>query len=340
MIVILKQNTPEEKVHRLIDKLQDKGLSVNYSKGYNTTILGLIGETSAVDMEAIQALDVVEDVKRVTEPYKAVNRKFHPKDTIIEVAGRKIGEGYFNVFSGPCSVESEEQILICAEAVKKSGASFLRGGAFKPRTSPYSFQGLEADGLKLLLEAKRQTGMPIVTEIMSEKHLDLFADVDIIQVGARNMQNFMLLKELSHSKKPILLKRGLSSTMEELFMSAEYIMAGGNPNVILCERGIRTFETAVRNTLDVSAIPIAKACTHLPIVVDPSHAAGKRWLIPALSKAAIAAGADGLMIESHNNPEKALCDGAQSLRLEDFDTVMQDIRRRVQFENKELQTSI
>lgn len=337
MIVILKKDAPKQKVDQLIINLKNKGFSINYSKGFNTTILGLIGETSTVDIEAIQALEIVDNVKRVTEPYKAVNRNFHPADTIIEVAGRKIGEGFFNVFSGPCSVESEEQILICAEAVKKSGASFLRGGAFKPRTSPYSFQGLEADGLKLLLEAKRQTGMPIVTEIMSEKHLDLFADVDIIQVGARNMQNFMLLKELGRSKKPILLKRGLSSTMEEFFMSAEYIMAGGNPNVILCERGIRTFETAVRNNLDISAIPISKRCTHLPIIMDPSHAAGKRWMIESLSKAAIAAGADGLMIESHNDPENALCDGAQSLNLESFDSLMKGIHRRVEFEGKKMQ---
>ena len=261
----------------------------------------------------------------------------HPEDTIIEVAGRKIGAGYFNVFAGPCSVESEEQILEVAESVKKAGASFLRGGAFKPRTSPYSFQGLEAEGLKLLLEAKRQTGMPIVTEIMSEKHLDLFADVDIIQLGARNMQNFMLLKELGRSNKPILLKRGLSATMEEFLMAAEYIFAGGNKQVMLCERGIRTFETMIRNNLDISAIPLVKNLTHLPIIIDPSHAAGKRELVAPLSRAAIAAGADGLMIEAHNNPKCALCDGAQSLDLPMFDGVMADVKRRVQFEGRELQ---
>ena len=286
---------------------------------------------------ACKVFDIVERVQRVTEPFKQVNRKMHPQDTILDVAGRKIGAGYFNVFAGPCSVENEDQILEVAERVKKAGASFLRGGAFKPRTSPYSFQGLEAQGLKLLLEAKRQTGMPIVTEIMSEKHLDLFADVDIIQLGARNMQNFMLLKELGRCQKPILLKRGLSATMEEFLMAAEYIFAGGNSNVILCERGIRTFETMIRNNLDISAVPLVKALTHLPVVIDPSHAAGKRELVAPLSRAAIAAGADGLMIEAHNNPKCALCDGAQSLDLPMFDDVMADIKRRAAFEGRNLQ---
>lgn len=337
MIIILKPNPEQERISRLISRIKEKGLSVNYSEGSNTTILGLLGDTSAIDPADFEVFDIVERVQRVSEPFKQVNRKMHPEDTIIEVAGRKIGAGYFNVFAGPCSVESEEQILEVAESVKKAGASFLRGGAFKPRTSPYSFQGLEAEGLKLLLEAKRQTGMPIVTEIMSEKHLDLFADVDIIQLGARNMQNFMLLKELGRSNKPILLKRGLSATMEEFLMAAEYIFAGGNKQVMLCERGIRTFETMIRNNLDISAIPLVKNLTHLPIIIDPSHAAGKRELVAPLSRAAIAAGADGLMIEAHNNPKCALCDGAQSLDLPMFDSVMADVKRRVQFEGRELQ---
>lgn len=337
MIIILKPNPEQERISRLISRIKEKGLSVNYSEGSNTTILGLLGDTSAIDPADFEVFDIVERVQRVSEPFKQVNRKMHPEDTIIEVAGRKIGAGYFNVFAGPCSVESEEQILEVAESVKKAGASFLRGGAFKPRTSPYSFQGLEAEGLKLLLEAKRQTGMPIVTEIMSEKHLDLFADVDIIQLGARNMQNFMLLKELGRSNKPILLKRGLSATMEEFLMAAEYIFAGGNKQVMLCERGIRTFETMIRNNLDISAIPLVKNLTHLPIIIDPSHAAGKRELVAPLSRAAIAAGADGLMIEAHNNPKCALCDGAQSLDLPMFDSVMADVKRRVQFEGRELE---
>ena len=337
MIIILKPNPEQERISRLISRIKEKGLSVNYSEGSNTTILGLLGDTSAIDPADFEVFDIVERVQRVSEPFKQVNRKMHPEDTIIEVAGRKIGAGYFNVFAGPCSVESEEQILEVAESVKKAGAGILRGGAFKPRTSPYSFQGLEAEGLKLLLEAKRQTGMPIVTEIMSEKHLDLFADVDIIQLGARNMQNFMLLKELGRSNKPILLKRGLSATMEEFLMAAEYIFAGGNKQVMLCERGIRTFETMIRNNLDISAIPLVKNLTHLPVIIDPSHAAGKRELVAPLSRAAIAAGADGLMIEAHNNPKCALCDGAQSLDLPMFDGVMTDVKRRVQFEGRELQ---
>ncbi|MDY3618266.1 3-deoxy-7-phosphoheptulonate synthase [Agathobaculum sp.] len=336
MIVVLKQNPEKMRVERLIRHFEDMGLKINYSEGANTTILGLMGDTSSIDEHDVLAYDVVERVQRVTEPFKAVNRKFHPDDSIIEVAGRKIGAGYFNVMAGPCSVESEAQIVEVAESVKKAGASFLRGGAFKPRTSPYSFQGLEAEGLRLLLEAKRQTGLPIVTEIMSEKHLDLFADVDIIQLGARNMQNFMLLKELGHSDKPILLKRGLSATMDEFLMAAEYIFAGGNHNVILCERGIRTFETMIRNNLDITAIPLVKKLSHLPIIIDPSHAAGRRDMVQPLSRAAIAAGADGLIIEAHNNPRCALCDGAQSLDLPMFDDIMADIRRRAEFEGREL----
>ena len=339
MIVVLKPNPDKERVKRLIQHFRDMGLNINYSEGASTTIIGLLGDTSRIDENDILVYDLVERVQRVTEPFKSVNRKMHPHDTILEVAGRKIGEGYFNVIAGPCSVESEEQILQVAEAVKKAGASFLRGGAFKPRTSPYSFQGMEAEGLKLLLEAKRQTGLPIVTEIMSEKHLDLFADVDIIQLGAQNMQNFMLLKELGRSGKPILLKRGLSATMEEFLMAAEYIFAGGNQNVILCERGIRTFENMIRNNLDISAVPLVKILSHLPIIVDPSHAAGRRDMVRPLSRAAIAAGADGLMIEVHNDPKHALCDGAQSLDIPTFDTVMDDVKRRVAFEEKQLQTA-
>lgn len=334
MVVILKQDAPKERVDNLLSHFKEMGLEINYSEGANTTIIGLIGDTSRIDESDVAAYEIVERVQRVSEPFKKVNRKFHPEDSVLEVAGRKIGAGYFNVFAGPCSVESEEQILMVAQSVKKAGASFLRGGAFKPRTSPYSFQGLEAEGLKLLLEAKRQTGMPIVTEIMSEKHLDLFADVDIIQVGARNMQNFMLLKELGHSQKPILLKRGLSATVEEFLMSAEYICAGGNENVMLCERGIRTFEPMIRNNLDISLIPLVKMLSHLPVIIDPSHAAGRRDMIAPLSRAAIAAGADGLIIEAHNNPRCALCDGAQSLDLPQFDEVMMDIKRRAAFEGR------
>lgn len=339
MIVVLKPNPDQERVNRLIQHFHDMGLHTNYSEGASTTIIGLLGDTSRIDENDILVYDLVERVQRVTEPFKSVNRKMHPQDTVLEVAGRKIGQGYFNVFAGPCSVESEAQILEIAQSVKQAGASFLRGGAFKPRTSPYSFQGMEAEGLKLLLEAKRQIGLPIVTEIMSEKHLDLFADVDIIQLGARNMQNFMLLKELGRSNKPILLKRGLSATMEEFLMAAEYIFAGGNQNVMLCERGIRTFENIIRNNLDISAVPLVKTFSHLPIIIDPSHAAGRRDMVQPLSRAAIAAGADGLMIEVHNDPKRALCDGAQSLNIPMFDTVMQDIKRRVTFEEKILQTS-
>ncbi len=337
MIVILKPQADKQKVDALLHHLKEMGLQLNYSEGENTTLVGLIGDTTRIDVDDIAAYDVVARVQRVSEPFKKVNRKMHPKDSIIEVAGHKIGAGYFSVMSGPCSVESEEQIIMVAEAVKKAGAGFLRGGAFKPRTSPYSFQGLEAEGLRLLLAAKRATGLPIVTEVMSETQLDLFGDVDMIQVGARNMQNFTLLKELGKTDKPILLKRGLSSTMEEFLMSAEYICAYGNENVILCERGIRTFETMIRNNLDVSAVPLAKMLSHLPIIVDPSHAAGRRDMIDPLSRAAIAAGADGLMIEVHNDPARALSDGAQSLDIPQFDTVMREIRRRVAFEERELQ---
>ena len=327
MIVVLKQNSDKERVERLMQHFTDMGLRINYSEGEDTTILGLMGDTTRLDEGDIMAYDVVERVQRVTEPFKAVNRKFHPEDTIIEVAGRKIGAGYFNVMAGPCSVENEAQIVECAERVKAAGASFLRGGAFKPRTSPYSFQGLEAEGLKLLLEAKRQTGLPIVTEIMSEKHLDLFADVDIIQLGARNMQNFMLLKELGRCNKPILLKRGLSATMEEFLMAAEYIFAGGNKQVILCERGIRTFEKYTRNTLDLSAVPLIHEKTHLPVIVDPSHATGKANLVEPMMIAAVAAGADGLEVEVHYDPRHAWSDGAQCLTPDAFAQAMAKCRQ-------------
>lgn len=336
MIVILKDNAPKDSIDKLLKQFEDLGLKNHYSKGTHTTLIGLVGDTSKVDIDMVKANEIVKDVKRVSEPYKAVNRKFHPKDTIVEVSDRKIGGGYFGMIAGPCSIESEEQIIEVAQAVKKSGANFLRGGAFKPRTSPYAFQGLRDDGLKLLLKAKEVTGMPIVTEIMSLSHLDLFSDVDIIQVGARNMQNFELLKELGHCNKPILLKRGLANTIEEFLMSAEYIMAGGNTNVILCERGIRTFETVMRNTLDLASIPFLKKETHLPIIVDPSHATGLTDLVEPMSKASIACGADGIMIEVHNNPKKALCDGAQSLTPEQFDNVMKTIKAYVEFEGKQI----
>lgn len=336
MVIILKKNAEDLKVKELISSLKQLGLSTNYSEGHETTVIGLLGDTSRVDIDNLRANETVEDIKRITAPYKAANRKFHPDDTIITVNNMAIGEGFFSVIAGPCSVESEEQLITVAQSVKESGAKFLRGGAFKPRTSPYSFQGLENEGIRLLLEAKKVTGLPIVTEIMSETQVDDFSEVDIIQVGARNMQNFRLLKELGHSRKPILLKRGLSNTIEEFLMSAEYIMAGGNPNVILCERGIRTFENMIRNNLDISAVPILKKVSHLPVVIDPSHAAGITWMVEPLSKAAIAAGADGLMIEVHNNPKEALCDGAQSLNLPEFQNVMHEISRRAVFEGKQM----
>ena len=321
MIVILKEHAREEDIRALCRSLEEEGLSIHNSEGAHTHILGLIGDTSRVDVDALLASAAVEDVKRVSEPYKKANRKFHPEDTVVSVAGRRIGGGHFSVIAGPCSVESEAQITGVARDVQRSGAAFLRGGAFKPRTSPYSFQGLRAEGLALLREARRATGMPIVTEIMNTEHIPLFEDVDIIQVGARNMQNFELLKELGRLKTPIMLKRGLSSTIEEWLMSAEYIMSEGNENVILCERGIRTFEPSMRNTLDISAVPMLKAKTHLPVVVDPSHAAGISWMVEPLAMAAVAAGADGLIIEVHNNPAKALSDGAQSLTPDQFDHV-------------------
>lgn len=326
MIIVLKRNTSHKQIEELTHALQDKGVSVNTWEGIHETVLGLIGDTTQIDIDFIEAQDIVERVKRVQEPYKKANRKFHPDDTVITLDnGQKIGGGELCIMAGPCSVESEEQIIEVANRVKAAGAQLLRGGAFKPRTSPYSFQGLHDEGLRLLLAAKNATGLPIVTEIMSKEDIPLFENVDIIQVGARNMQNFELLKALGKIDKPILLKRGLANTIEEWLMSAEYIMAGGNERVILCERGIRTFETYTRNNLDISAVPILKKLSHLPIIVDPSHAAGIPWLVEPLAMAAVAAGADGLMIEVHNNPKKALSDGAQSLTPDQFDAVARKV---------------
>ncbi|MGN0559322.1 MAG: 3-deoxy-7-phosphoheptulonate synthase [Acutalibacteraceae bacterium] len=321
MIIVLKPECTHEQMESFSAKLKsDYNVKVNVWEGVSSTVLGLIGDTTQIDIDYIHAQDIVENVKRVQEPYKKVNRKFHPDNTVIELSnGLKIGDGSLQIMAGPCSVECENQIVEIAKSVKASGATMLRGGAFKPRTSPYAFQGLKAEGLDLLKEARKQTGLPIVTEIMKESHIDMFENVDIIQVGARNMQNFELLKELGKLRKPILLKRGLSSTIEEWLMSAEYIMAGGNEQVILCERGIRTYENFTRNTLDVSAIPIVKSLSHLPVVVDPSHASGKAWLVEPLAMAAVAAGADGLIIEVHNDPAHALSDGAQSLTPAQFD---------------------
>lgn len=329
MIIVLKPNQKQELVDSFVKKLTTEyDVQVNTWVGTQSTVLGLIGDTTVIDSEYIQAQDFVESVKRVQEPYKKANRKFHPDDTVITLPnGSKIGGGGLALIAGPCSVESEAQICSVAESVKASGATFLRGGAFKPRTSPYSFQGMKDEGLKLLSEAKKKTGLPIVTEIMSIDHLPLFDDVDVIQVGARNMQNFELLKQLGKLHKPILLKRGLASTIEELLMSAEYIMAEGNERVILCERGIRTYETITRNTLDISAIPVLKRLSHLPVIVDPSHASGINWLIEPLAVAAAAIGADGLIIEVHNDPSHALCDGAQSITPAQFDALAKKVTK-------------
>ena len=327
MIVIVKDSARPEQIEKLKENFESMGLQVHFSKGMNTTLLGLVGDTTSVDIGKVASLDIVEEVKRIQEPYKKANRKFHPEDSVVDVNGVKIGGGSFQVIAGPCSVETPEQICLVAEEVKKAGAGLLRGGAFKPRTSPYSFQGLHGEGIKLLLEAKKQTGLPIVTEIMNYDDIDLFEEVDVIQVGARNMQNFELLKQLGKLNKPILLKRGLANTIEEWLMSAEYIMAGGNENVILCERGIRTFETKTRNTLDLSAVPMIKKLSHLPVIIDPSHATGLPWMVEPMTLAAIAAGADGVMIEVHNDPPKALCDGAQSLRPDQFAELMQKVKK-------------
>ena len=335
MIVILKDGTKEEQVGKLQKYFEGMGLRIHMSKGENSTIMGLVGDTTRVDAELIASLDAVEAVRRIQEPYKKANRKFHPEDTVIDVNGVKIGGGHFQISAGPCSVEADTQMITVAKAVKAAGATLLRGGAFKPRTSPYAFQGLHEEGLKLLLKAKEATGLPIVTEIMDASHLPLFEDVDVIQVGARNMQNFELLKELGKVNKPILLKRGLANTLQELLMSAEYIMAGGNEQIILCERGIRTFETATRNTLDLSAIPVLHQMTHLPIIVDPSHATGVAKLVKPMALASTVAGADGLIIEVHNDPPHALCDGAQSLTPEAFADVASQVRQLLPFSCRE-----
>ena len=327
MIAVLKSGTTPQQTQHLVSWLKNMNLDVHISEGAEVTILGLIGDTSRVDMDLLKSLEIVETVKRVSEPFKQANRKFHPKDTIIDLGSVKIGGGYFVTIAGPCSVESENQIISVAMSVKESGAHILRGGAFKPRTSPYAFQGMKGEGIKLLLKAKEATGLPIITELMNINDLDLFADVDIIQIGARNMQNFDLLKEIGKTQKPILLKRGLSNTFQELLMSAEYIMSEGNENVILCERGIRTFETYTRNTLDLSAIPALHELSHLPVVIDPSHATGKARLVPPMAVAAVAAGADGIMVEVHNNPSCALCDGAQSLTPDQFHELSHRIRK-------------
>ena len=321
MSVILKPHTPQDRLTHLLQWLQGQGLGTHVSQGEYHTVIGLIGDTSKVDLDLLQSLDIVEAAKRVSDPFKLCNRKFHPEDTVIDVGGVKIGGGNFAMIAGPCSVESEEQIIGIARAVQAAGATMLRGGAFKPRTSPYSFQGLGGDGIRLLLEAKKETGLPIVTELMDASELPLFDEVDVIQIGTRNMQNFELLKELGKLRKPILLKRGMANTLKELLMSAEYIMSEGNEQVILCERGIRTYETATRNTLDLSCVPLLHEMSHLPVVVDPSHATGIAHLVPSMSCAATAAGTDGLMIEVHNDPAHALCDGAQSLTPDQFAAV-------------------
>ena len=327
MIVVVQSDARKEQFDNLINWIESQNVRVHISSGEYQTVLGLIGDTSRIDTELLEGLDIVTQVTRVTEPFKNANRKFHPENTVIDCNGVKIGNGHFGIIAGPCSIESEEQIIEVAQAVKAAGADFLRGGAFKPRTSPYDFQGMREDGLKLLVEAKKETGLPIVTEIMSADHIHLFEDVDVIQVGARNMQNFELLKELGKTKKPILIKRGLANTLKELLMSAEYIMSEGNENIILCERGIRTYETATRNTFDVSAIPMLHELSHLPVVADPSHACGIARLVKPLALSAAAAGADGLMIEVHNNPQKALCDGAQSLTPTQFKDVSDTVRK-------------
>ncbi len=327
MIIVLKENYDQKQLDNLKKWLTNQGVSIHESSGVRQTILGLVGDTTHIDIDLLHALEIVEDVKRIQEPYKNANRKFHPLDTVVDINGVKVGGGHFQIIAGPCSVESEDQILEVAQAVKAAGATLLRGGAFKPRTSPYAFQGLRQDGIKLLLEAKRLTGLPVVTEIMDISQLDAFDEVDVIQVGARNMQNFELLKKLSTLQKPVLLKRGLASTIQELLMSAEYIMSGGNTQVILCERGIRTFETATRNTLDISSVPVLKGLSHLPVLIDPSHATGVAKLVPSMALAATAAGCDGLIIEVHNDPPHALSDGPQSLLPEVFAELVKKINR-------------
>ena len=337
MIIILKKTAKKEEIDELTKRLTDKGVIVSPVVGETMTILGLVGDTSKVSMDTIQQHHIVERVLKVQEPYKKANRKFHPDDTVVEIDGQRIGNGYFGVIAGPCSVEGEEQIISIAQRAKAAGANFLRGGAFKPRTSPYSFQGLELEGLRLLKLAKEATGLPIVTELMSTKFVDAFeADVDMIQIGARNMQNFDLLKEVGKTKTPVLLKRGLSATYDEWLMSAEYIMSEGNENVILCERGIRTFETETRNTLDIQAVPVIQKLSHLPIVIDPSHAGGSAYLVPAMSKSAVMSGANGLMVEIHHDPENAWSDGQQCLNPNEFDELMAVVKQLIAIEGKQL----
>lgn len=341
MIFVLKPGVSPQDLDQFTQKIESRGFKTFLSTGTDHTVVCLIGNTATIDLDAVvQTNNIVEYGKRVTEPYKAVNRTVHPEDTVVNAGGVHFRKGMFQVISGPCSVESEEQIIEVAKSVKASGATLLRGGAFKPRTSPYAFMGLQEEGLRLLLMAKGETGLPIVTEVMNQTQLPLFEEIDVIQVGARNMQNFDLLKEVGRCNKPVLLKRGLANTLEELLMSAEYILSVGNSQVILCERGIRTFETSTRNTLDLSAVPLLKQKSHLPVIVDPSHAAGLRGLVAPLARAAIAVGADGLMIETHNDPAKALCDGAQSLDLVQFKDLMQDLKRRIAFEGKQIGTGM
>lgn len=337
MIFVLKPTVPREQIFDLTRQIESRGFKTFLSTGTEHTVVCLIGNTAAIDIDSVvQNNDSIEYGRRITEPYKAVNRTVHPEDTVVNAGGVPIGPGMFQVISGPCSVESKAQIIEVAQSVKASGATLLRGGAFKPRTSPYSFMGLQEDGLRLLLLAKKETGLPVVTEIMNQTQLPLFEDIDVIQVGARNMQNFDLLREVGRFNKPVLLKRGLANTIEELLMSAEYILSEGNSQVILCERGIRTFETATRNTLDISAVPLLKQKSHLPVIVDPSHAAGLRGLVAPLARAAVAVGADGLMIETHNDPARALCDGAQSLDLAQFQTLMAELRVRAAYEGRRM----
>ena len=328
MIAVLKKDVSEAQIASLKNWIESQGLSVHLSRGEYSTIIGLVGDTTKIDEDLLRGLDIVEKVQRISEPFKSANRKFHPDDSIIKVGGTSVGGDIFAVMAGPCSVESEEQVLEIAKAVKAAGATMLRGGAFKPRTSPYDFQGMKQEGIEILLKAKKETGLPIVTEIMNAEHLPMFEDVDVIQVGARNMQNFELLKELGRTRKPILLKRGLSATIKEWLMSAEYIMAGGNENIILCERGIRSYDSQyTRNVLDLAAVPVLRELTHLPVIVDPSHATGSSKLVKPMAMAAAACGAHGLMIEVHNNPKAALCDGPQSLTPDRFCEVMASVEK-------------
>lgn len=338
MIIVFKPKTSEKDLKKVVEKIEDLGLTAHISRGEETTIVGVVGDVLKVDTHSIEVDEAVQKVMRVSEPYKLANRAFHPEDSIIDVAGVQIGGKHLALIAGPCSVESKEQVIEIAKAAKKAGANLLRGGAFKPRTSPYAFQGMGTEGLDILLAAKEETGLPIVSELMSADYIEEFNEkVDLVQIGARNMQNFDLLKEVGkRCTKPILLKRGLSATYEEWIMSAEYIMASGNPNVILCERGVRTFETYTRNTLDLQAIPVIKKLTHLPIIIDPSHAGGKWWLVEPMAKAAVAAGCDGLMIEVHNQPESAMCDGPQSLKPKKYTQLIEQIKEIAKIVGKEV----